>query len=183
MLCCLRPGHCGKPEQRRMRSCLLEHCVLLWRGTLLQWREKTWEQLCPSVVVVKRAPERGMETVGRRQKQGCWVQAAYTQIFIANRWTSCSSLACTQDVPLVRFNTLLYCDMSLCLHGVVLDGMLVAEGGGQCCSLDGAFPWLRAAWGASDFQTWSISSFPILFPLYAVTHPFSWEGEISCSLP
>lgn len=43
------------------------------------------------------------------------------------------------------------CDMGLSLCGVVLDGMLVAEGGDSAVPL--TVPWLKAAWGASDFQT------------------------------
>lgn len=51
----------------------------------------------------------------------------------------------------MRFNTLLPCDMGLSLSGVMLDGMLVAEGGDSAVPL--TLSWLKAAWGASDFQT------------------------------
>lgn len=66
--------------------------------------------------------------------------------------------------------------MGLSLHGVVLNGMLVTV----------LFPWVSP--GSRQRGELLISrheglSFPIQFPLYAITLPFSWEEENSCSLP
>ena len=118
----------------------------------MTYREKSPMKDFTLVVVVKGAPERGMKMLweGGQDRDSEFKQLI--QRFLLQIGEQAVSF---QPVPrafvlLPLGCSLLPCDGILSLHGVALDGMLVAEGGKSAVPL--SFPCLMAAWGTFYFQ-------------------------------